>query len=136
MYKPKHFQLFELVPEKDFKLKQAWLLWALLDERMLITADQLRERYGRASANTWHWSKDGFQNCGWRASDCTTGAEFSQHKFGRGLDLSFADVESEEIRQDIKRNEELLPFINSIEEGVNWFHFDVRNCERIKWFKP
>ena len=114
MYKPKHFHLFELVPKIDYDLKPPWLLWALLDERMLITADQLRERYGRMNANTWKWLENGPQYRGWRPPNCTVGAEFSQHKYGRALDSVFSGVTAEEIRQDIKENEDLFPFINSI----------------------
>ena len=35
MYIPKHFNLYELVPKRDYEMKTPWLLWALLDERVL-----------------------------------------------------------------------------------------------------
>ena len=136
MYIPKHFNLYELVPKRDYEMKTPWLLWALLDDRILITADQLRDRYGRANINTWYWLQEGAQYRGWRPLDSHVGAQFSQHKFGRALDIVFAGVTAEEVRADIKKNKDLFPLINSIEEGVDWLHVDCRNCERIKWFKP
>jgi hypothetical protein len=66
------------------------------------------------------------------------GTEYSQHRFGRAADCIFADVTAEQVRQDVLDNpdDEDFKYITSIELGVDWFHFDVRNCNRIMTYYP
>lgn len=45
MYRYKHFSIHKLVPPDVFNERQE-KAWELLDERLLITLDRLRERYG------------------------------------------------------------------------------------------
>jgi len=47
----KHFKIQELVPPAVFDARGE-RAWELLDERMLITLDKLRERYGPVTVNT------------------------------------------------------------------------------------
>lgn len=44
MYKPKYFKWYELMPSKEYE--PYWLI--LMDDRILITADEIREYYGRS----------------------------------------------------------------------------------------
>ena len=134
MYKCKHFSIEELVSPGTFQARgeKAWLL---LDDRMLITLDRLREKYGKATVNNWkfggdrHWS-------GLRTPDSPYYSTYSQHSYGRAADVIFNDVTSEEVRQEIIANptDPTFEFITSMEEGVSWLHFDVRNCERFLLF--
>jgi hypothetical protein len=50
MYKCNHFSVHELVPRSVFE-KRGERAWQLLDERLLITLDRLRERYGSTTVN-------------------------------------------------------------------------------------
>lgn len=99
----------------------------MFDDRMLWTADKLRERYGRTTINNWWWGGKN-QYRGWRPFDCEVGAEISQHKFGRAGDSLFS-LPAEEIRQDILNNEsdDIFKHISVIEKDVGWLHCDCRN---------
>ena len=83
-------------------------------------------------ANTHHWG-GAHQYRGWRSGDCEIGAKYSQHKFGRALDLVPAEVTAEEIRQDIKlrKRGNIFQYITCIEDGVGWLHFDTRNYKGL-----
>lgn len=134
MYKPTFFRLEELVPKTVFlgmapsKRDQ---LWWLFDERQLRTIDALRRRFGPMIANTWHQGGK-FNFRGWRPGDCADGSRYSQHKFGRAVDLDPEKVSADEIREDILINpsREEYRFITCIEAGVPWLHTDCRNWDR------
>jgi hypothetical protein len=144
MYIPKYFNLQEFFPRDYFKEvypKLGERMWILIDYRVLFTADALRDRYGTMIANDWLWRTGGHQYRGFRPPNCTIGATFSQHRFGRALDCKFKHVEAEEVRQDIKANDEYaFKHITTIEINVTWLHFDCRNHDKkihgIKLIKP
>jgi len=137
-YKPDYFKLYELLPKdvyRKYVKKYYTALWGLFDERILWTADQLRKTYGKMSANTWYW--DGYhQYRGYRPGDCKIGAFFSQHKYGRGIDLVSLECPVQDIRDDIKNNpyKEEFKHITCIEDfgGMSWVHFDCRNWDKKK----
>ena len=125
MYTPKHFSWFELVPSKDYK--QYWL-W-LIDERILKTIDEMREYYNRPIIiNDWYWGGK-FSLRGLRPFNSGVGAKFSQHCYGRAVDLDVQGVSAEKVRNDIRSG--LFPEITCIETGVSWMHLDVRNAKRL-----
>jgi len=135
MYTPKYFSYFELVPKYTYDNYHQGILKGLMDERVLITADALRSRYGPATVNDWNFGGKN-QYRGWRPMGCDVGATLSQHKFGRALDMTFENIKAEEVRQDILDNPGSFPLITCVEGNVSWLHFDVRNCQRIKVFNP
>lgn len=145
MYKPEFFEIYELVPEllhdRYDKLHELEKLWLLFDDRVLITADLFRHRFGKMICNTWKWGGESSQR-GYRLWNTTVGAELSQHKFGRALDLVPTEVTAEEIRQDIIAHpfREEYGLIKAIETDISWLHFDVRNHKLadggIYYFKP
>lgn len=57
MYKCSHFKIQELVPPAIFEARGE-KAWELLDERLLITLDRLRDRFGPITVNNWHSGKD------------------------------------------------------------------------------
>jgi len=136
IYKCEHFIIEELVPPKVYD-DRGHKAWELMDERMLITLDNLRDRYGSMTINNWKWGGDR-QWSGLRTPDSPYYSPYSQHTFGRAADCIFKDVTAEEVRQDILNNRDHDDFelIESIELDVSWLHFDVRNCNRIKAFSP
>jgi len=128
--KPKHFRIEELVSKALFNQykNRPHYLWGLFDNRLLITLDRLRERYGKCSINNWLWNGS-FQFSGFREPACTIGAALSQHRFGRGADLKFADITPEAIRLDIKSNptNPAFEYITCVELGTpTWLHVDTR----------
>jgi hypothetical protein len=136
MYKCEHFSIHELVPPHVFH-KRGEKAWELLDERLLITLDSLRSRYGSMTVNNYYWGKDR-EWSGLRTSDSPYYSALSQHSFGRAADCLFTGKSAEEVRQDIRANpqDDDFKLIGSLELGVSWLHFDVRNCDRIKTYYP
>lgn len=133
----KYFQSYELLPPALYNSIAEDQRWLLLDDRVVWTADQLRDLYGAATCNNWK-SGGPYSLRGMRPFNTSTGSLYSQHKFGRALDLNFANATPDEIRADMKKNpaREAYKFIRGIEEGVTWFHFDVRNRDKILFFYP
>ncbi len=136
MYKCKHFSIHELVPPNVFNQRQE-KAWELLDERLLISLDKLRERYGLITVNNYYWGKDR-EWSGLRTSDSPYYSPFSQHTFGRAADCLFSNISTEDVLQELLANptDPDFEFIGSVELGVSWLHFDVRNSHRIKTYYP
>ena len=136
MYKCEHFAIHELVPPHVFA-ERGEKAWELLDERLLISLDLLRNRFGPMTVNNYYWGKDR-EWSGLRTSDSPYYSRYSQHSFGRAADCLFANKTAEEVRKEIINNPNNADFelIGSLELGVSWLHFDVRNCERIKTYHP
>ena len=136
MYKCEHFEIHELVPPNVFA-ERGERAWELLDERLLISLDLLRKRFGPMTVNNYYWGKDR-EWSGLRTSDSPYYSRFSQHSFGRAADCLFKNKTAEEVRKEIINNPDDPDFelIGSVELGVSWLHFDVRNCERIKTYHP
>lgn len=140
IYTTKYFKPQELVSKEVFNelLSKAWIIWNLFDDRILLSADQIREHFGRGiTINSWHIGGP-LNNCGWRAPGIGVKAKFSQHFFGRALDLHINGVDAEEARQVIIRNRAKFPHVRRMEEGVAWVHIDNANTEgeEIRLFKP
>lgn len=143
-YNCRFFETREFIPKQVYAVRGEKSI-QLMDDRALITADALRARYGKAVINTWFfWNKDspvwiGKRPRNWsglRVKGCPYGSAFSQHRFGRALDMLFEDVTAEEIRQDILTTLDSFPYITSLELETSWLHFDTRNCDRIMTYKP
>lgn len=139
MYKCEHFIIEELVDPTTFE-KRGEKAWELLDDRLLMTLDMLRNRYGKMTVNNWKWTlnKPGREWSGLRTPQSPWYSTYSQHTYGKAADIIFANISAEEVRQDILREPDDIDFqyINSFEEGTSWLHIDVRNTDRIKTFKP
>lgn len=135
MYKCRWFRIYELVPSEVYyragKTNRVESLWYLFDNRILITADWLRTTYGKMLANTWYW-EGRHQYRGWRPWSCPIGAEWSQHKFGRALDLIPLETTAEKIRQDIIKSpwDFIFQHITCIENEISWLHMDCRNWDK------
>lgn len=136
MIKCSHFAIQELVPPHIYR-KRGEKAWQLLDDRLLLTLERLRTKYGPMTINTWANGGDR-QWSGLRTPGSPYYSETSQHSFGRAADCLFRDHSAEDVRQDILEspNSEMFRLINSLELGVSWLHIDVRNCDRILAFKP
>lgn len=115
------------------KAKAEERLWGLLDDRLIIVVESLRERFGKCVINNWAYGGE-LHQCGFRGGDTTTGALFSAHRYGRAADLHFKSKNYNDIREDLRANP--LPFITEIEEDTQgWLHVGVRNHnqEGILW---
>lgn len=134
MYIPKFFQIEELVPPDVFE-EMGDSAFRLLDERALLTLDQIRDAFGVCIVNDWA-SGGKYSESGLRTPDCETYSPTSQHTFGRAMDCKFRDCDAETVRESVIQNKFQFPWITFIEDEVGWFHFDVRNGERIQLWSP
>lgn len=132
--KCKHFVIQELVDKKTYELKGE-AAWELLDSRLLEMIDKLREKFGKMTINNWHWNGPR-QWSGLRTKESPDYSPYSQHSFGRAVDIIPAETGVEEIRTYIKENPAEFPHIKGLEEDVAWLHVDCRNCDTLKTFKP
>jgi hypothetical protein len=128
-YRPKYFQLHEVVYPGAIQARgeQAW---QLMDERILRGADWLREKFGPCVINGKFGGK-GFTESGLRDPFTTVGAKWSQHKFGRALDLKFSKVNVKEVYDYIIRNpgearENGITTVENINATPTWLHVDCR----------
>lgn len=135
-YYPKYFELYELLPPMFFsyedmvqKEKHLQRGWEILDNKLLITIDIVREIIGHPLiCNTWF--QDGSrENCGYRAKNSSVGAYFSQHKEGKAVDLICSKMSAEEMRQKIIANQDKLPYPIRMEDDVTWLHIDVKDID-------
>jgi hypothetical protein len=95
-----------------------------LDDRMIKTADVIREYFGKpVQINTWASGGDRRWS-GLRDQSCTIGADISQHRYGRALDMIVCGIPAEEIRAEIIANQECFKYITRMEDGVSWLHID------------
>lgn len=132
----KYFKAFELVPPDVYEIRREKSL-QLFDPNLLKLADWLRARYGPATINNWYWggafSQSGLRTMEhygtWKAFE----KSFSQHKYGRALDMKFKDKTAEEVRTDLKALWELegLGFAITLENNVSWLHVDTRPQDRL-----
>jgi hypothetical protein len=134
MYIPIHFTAEELVPEAVFRDRGDQSL-ELIDERVLMTLDQLRDAFGTCIVNDWSWGGP-YSESGLRNPECDVYSATSQHTFGRAMDCKFDHVYAEDVRKHVIAHKDTFPYIRFIEDEVDWFHFDVRNCEPIQLWSP
>jgi len=129
-YKPRHFHASELVPPDVYKAMGERSL-ILLDVRILISLDNLREYFDvPVTVNNWY-TKGKFTQRGFR-TDAGTGAKYSQHRYGRGIDCDVKNVTAEKVRQIIIDHQDWQGFqyITALEIDVPWVHMDCRNVDR------
>lgn len=124
MYKCKYFTIKELVHPNFLKLPEN-TCWLLFDERLLRCADEIRKKFGACTVNG-----NGLFNCGLREINSRTGAKYSQHKFGRGLDLHILSIE----KKGLSKEEKIRAYNNVREQIMLDYKFDVLNFEHnISW---
>ena len=135
MYECRHFKIHELVSQDTYG-DRGLLAWELLDWRLLHTIDSLRDKYGPITVNDYFWGGK-YEWSGLRDPDSPNYRKYSQHTFGRAVDLKFKNTTPDKVRQDILDNPDDFIYINSVElDTDSWLHIDVRNCKRIKTYKP
>lgn len=126
-YRPQHFELHELVPPEILELRGE-AAWELLEPRLLVAADRVREKFGPCTVNDW---KTGgrFRESGLRDPCTGTGARFSQHKRGAAIDAKFKDATPRAVFDYLLEHPDEFPEITVLEDVAKtptWVHFDVR----------
>jgi hypothetical protein len=129
MYIPQYFKSYELVPQMVYKKYlsrgENWLFPVLFDERLLRLIDKIRSQFGPMTINDWIFGGEN-QWRGFRTGTCNVGADLSQHRFGRAVDMIPKDISAKEIRKAIIADPIRYAEIGGLEMGISWLHIDVR----------
>jgi hypothetical protein len=124
----KNFSIQELVPPEVFS-ERGNAASQLMDIRIVNVAQWLRDKTGKPITIN-NWSNGGqFKESGLRNFATSTGAKWSQHKYGRAIDLKVEGMQAEEVRQLIRNNWTTLKAIGltTIEKDTpTWVHIDCR----------
>lgn len=129
MYRCRHFKIEELVPPELLKLYGEEGCWRLLDERICRSADQFGDQFGPIVVNNWA-AGGTYRESGLRDFRTATGAENSQHKFGRALDLKSKLYTPKQMADYLLSHLDRFPFVTTIEDLAStptWLHIDCRN---------
>jgi len=126
----KNFRLEEFVPQgiwANFGKSSIWFI----DKRIVDIAQFFRDRYGHEiTINDWAFGGHR-TGSGLRYWDTAVGAQMSQHKFGRAIDMKWLtyDMNMDVVREDIRQNEAefMACGLTTVEEGTDtWLHADCR----------
>lgn len=143
-YVPKYFTRKEFFSPDVYELEKnrGDQIWRLMDSRILITADRVREHfcgskirgaYDSMYINTWgfggRFKYRGLRHIGLDIILAKNDFSMtSQHAFGRAMDYHLRRTATEEIIEDIKKNPmaKRYEFIIGLELNVAWVHNDTR----------
>lgn len=142
-YTPKHYKLYELLPEDVYtalikELKED-VIWKLFDEDLLRGLDWLKDLFpeGSITINDWKWG-GGYQHSGLRPKSSKYYSEGSMHSVGLAADLKFSKYSIGEVLNKLRIVED-SPYIRRVEKGTDtWVHVDVKPTGRnnIYFFNP
>ena len=125
----KNFELQELVDPVTFTLLGERSIW-LIDIRIISLAQFFRDYFGtRVTINNWH-TEGPYKESGTRSFLSKTGAVFSQHKYGRAIDMKFTALDPEAVRREVRDNWPLFRAagLTTIEKDTpTWVHADCRH---------
>lgn len=118
--------LDEYIPEAMYRKleKKPHILVGLLDRRLVMADQMLRNQFGPVTINNW-WHGGDRNWSGIRTPDSPYYSPTSQHSWARASDKIFTDATAEEVREYIRGMYEELG-ITCIEDNVSWVHSDVR----------
>ncbi len=132
-----HFYLDELVP-KEIYMQFYEKSIIFLDPRIKDMIEGVRTYFNvPIIINNWYTGGDRHES-GFRLPDTKTGARFSQHKFGRAVDMIFPKgTDYEKVRQTIRDKYDTFRKmgITTFEKNVNWLHLDCRQTGMDKLYE-
>ncbi len=132
-YKPKHFTVQELVPPETIKLLGADKALTVMDSRILMTADLLRELFNAIMTINNYSSGGALRYRGYRPATYTEGAVHSQHRLGKAIDFNIEGYSEAQIRARILKEYKTNPafkYIRGVElNTIGWVHVDVRDWD-------
>ena len=133
-----NFYLREFIDAETYKQYGERSIW-FIDYKVAQIAQRLRDRLGiPLYINTWYMSGGSFGFSGFRPPGCQVGANKSQHKFGRAIDIktvdnrqSGADMIRDEIQSHYKTYKDLgLTTIEHRDFAPSWCHLDTRHTKQ------
>jgi hypothetical protein len=139
-----NFSLVEFIPQSVWNQFHESGLW-FIDPRLITSVQWLRKMLKVPLViNNWH-SGGTFQNRGFRPKSSPVWKEFSQHSFGRALDLSSPDMPHKDVYKWVLDNQDLIlantafTTVEDIEAAPTWLHLDIRqrpNAKELLIVKP
>ena len=125
----KNFLLKEYMPYKLYK-KDGDKCIRYLDPKIVDIAQAVRELFDQSIVINGRFRGKTYKNSGYRNPRTSVGAERSQHKFGRAIDLKFYKLRDyDEARQIIIANFAMLSKfgLTAMEDDTrSWLHLDCR----------
>ena len=128
---------------QEFLAKETWDKYGhkalgFIDDRIIESAQALRDNLDvPLTINNWAYGGDRYMS-GLRTQEMSIYRPFSQHSFGRAVDIISPEITAEKMRKHILQNQDLYPHITTLEGNVTWLHMDCRNRteEGIQVFLP
>lgn len=120
----KNLFLDEYIPKELYSKYSSKILIGLIDSRLIIADQLLRNKFGFVTINNW-WDGGERQWSGLRLPESPDYSLTSQHSYGRSSDKLFKNATAEEVRLYIISHYKELG-ITCIEKNVSWLHGDVR----------
>ncbi|NJL73884.1 MAG: hypothetical protein HC892_01425 [Saprospiraceae bacterium] len=124
-----NFTLQEFVSESVYVKFGNNSIW-FIDQKIINIAQLFRTIVDKSvTINNWH-NKGSFNESGLRDFSTSTGVSFSQHKFGRAVDLKVDGMTGDQMRKIVIDNK--IAFLQigltTIEDKTpTWLHCDCRN---------
>ncbi len=123
-----YFKIQEFVPPQIYNQYKANSIW-FINPTLITIAEFMRSHFNRpVTINNWHTGGD-YTESGFRMPETSTGAKLSAHKRGQAIDVKMPDVNYDEIRKTILKNQAIFlkAGITTIEDGTpTWLHIDNR----------
>jgi len=138
MYKLYYFIIQEFVSEPVYNLLGEESL-LLIDDEILITADQLREYFDATMYINDYIFGGKFHERGFRLRHSLIGAKNSQHKLGKAIDFTVEGLKPATVQAEIIQNQRLFPFIRRMEKDTpRHTHIDTKTTRHngLYVFKP
>lgn len=126
----KNFKIQEFVPPAIYAQYGDRSQW-FIDPKLVEIAEFIRAEFDLpVTINNWHIGGK-FQERGYRVPTTTTGARYSQHKFGNAIDFNIQGIPSPEVAEWIKASFAYLKPLGLTamehpDDTPTWTHVDVR----------
>ena len=136
----KNFVLEEFIPKEFYNYWKESAIW-FIDPKIVTIAQWFHDYLNKGIIiNNWHVGGM-FNESGLRDFKTSTGAEFSQHKYGRAIDIKCTGMTGDDLRDIVKKNVKDLMAIGltTIElKTSTWLHCDCRytNSSQLLYVNP
>lgn len=133
--KSKYFVIKELVSKQVYE-KYGEGAWKFIDEKLIITLDQIREFFGKPIVVNIYGSgleQRGLRaNCDYLVKDKTDSGilYISQHVLGKAVDFNVIGLSVQTTYKAIIDNQDKFPYLKRLENiklTPTWIHADVAN---------
>ena len=130
----KNFVIQEFVDSQTYNKFKNRSIW-FIDNRIFNIVQYLRDTFGSITINDWTFGNHNEWR-GLRTIDSVYYNKYSQHSFGRAVDMIFKEVSADTVRNYILENEDKFREmgVGGLEKNVSWVHLDLRNVLDDKIF--